>query len=162
MKRGRLFKRLAEETEDFIKWARKDFELRELVATFEAARDQLIQVTKYFALRGMTEDFVETLLYATPYLELFGDVTVGFMLLWQALIAQRRLREIYKDAGAADEKARREILTANRSAAFYRGKVASAEFFITNVLSLAKGKARAIMSGQRAAVDIPEESFSLI
>ncbi|UCG13777.1 MAG: acyl-CoA dehydrogenase [Deltaproteobacteria bacterium] len=161
IKRGRLFKRLIAETEDFLKWARKNFELRELVATFEASREQLIQVTKYFGLKGMTEDYVETLLYASPYLELFGDVALGFMLLWQALIAQRRLQEIYLDAGAKDVKSQNELLASNRSAAFYRGKVASAEFFITNVLSLAKGKAKAIMSGQRAAVDIPEEAFAL-
>jgi hypothetical protein len=83
------------------------------------------------------------------------------MLLWQALIAQRRLEEIYLDAGAKDRESQRQILATNRSAAFYRGKVASAEFFINNVLTLAKGKARAIMNGQRAAVDIPEESFAL-
>jgi alkylation response protein AidB-like acyl-CoA dehydrogenase len=162
MKRGQLFKRLIAETDEFTKWARKSFELRELVATFETARDQLIQVTRYFGLKAMTEDFVETLLYATPYLELFGDVAVGFMLLWQALIAHRRLQEIYQDAGARDPEARRQVLASNRSAAFYRGKVASAEFFITNVLSLAKGKAKAIMSGQRAAAEIPEESFALV
>ena len=161
LKRGRLFKRLIAETEDFLKWARKNFELREQVATFEAAREQLIQVTKYFGLKGMTEDYIETLLYATPYLELFGDVALGFMLLWQALIAQRRLQEIYGDAGATDSRSQREVLASNRSAAFYRGKVASAEFFIANVLSLSKGKAKAIMSGQREAVDIPEESFAL-
>ena len=161
IKRGQLFKRLIGETEEFLGWARKNFELRELVATFEAARDQLIQVTKYFGLKGMTADYVEPLLYATPYLELFGDVAMGLMLLWQALIAQRRLQEIYLDAGAEDAESQRQILATNRSAAFYRGKVASAEFFITNILTLAKGKARAIMSGQRAAVDIPEEAFSL-
>jgi hypothetical protein len=161
VKRGQLFKRLIAETEEFLRWARKNFELRELVATFEAARQQLIEVTKYFGLKGMTEDYTETLLYATPYLELFGDIAVGFMLLWQALIAQRRLQEIYVDAGAKDAHSQREVLASNRSAAFYRGKVASAEFFITNILSLAQGKAKAIMSGQRAAVEIPEEAFSL-
>jgi len=161
IKRGQLFKRLITETEEFLKWARKSFELRELVATFEAAREQLIQVTKYFGLRGMTEDYIETLLYATPYLELFGDVAVGLMLLWQALIAQRRLQEIYLDAGAKDAHSQRQVLASNRSAAFYRGKVASAEFFITNVLSLSQGKAKAIMSGQRAAVEITEDAFSL-
>jgi alkylation response protein AidB-like acyl-CoA dehydrogenase len=161
VKRGQLFKRLIGETEDFLKWARKNFELRELVATFEAAREQLIQVTKYFGLKGMTADYVVPLLYATPYLELFGDVAVGFMLLWQALIAHRRLHEIYVDAGAKDNESQKEVLATNRSAAFYRGKVASAEFFITNVLSLSRGKAKAIMSGQRAAVDIPEEAFAL-
>ena len=161
VKRGRLFKRLIGETEDFLEWARKNFELRELVATFEDAREQLIQVTKYFGLKGMTADYVVPLLYATPYLELFGDVALGFMLLWQALIAHRRLQEIYVDAGAKDGEAQREVLATNRSAAFYRGKVASAEFFITNVLSLSRGKAKAIMSGQQAAIDIPEESFAL-
>ena len=161
IKRGQLFKRLIGETEEFLGWARKNFELRESVATFETARDQLIQVTKYFGLKGMTEDYVETLLYATPYLELFGDVAVGLMLLWQALIAHRRLQEIYLDAGAQDAESQRQILAANRSAAFYRGKVASAEFFINSILTLAQGKARAIMSGQRAAVAIPVEAFSL-
>lgn len=161
IKRGQLFKRLIGETEVFLDWARKNFELRELVATFEASREQLIQVTKYFGLKGMTADYVVPLLYATPYLELFGDVAIGFMLLWQALIAHRRLQEIYVDAGAKDSESQKEVLAKNRSAAFYRGKVASAEFFITNVLSLSRGKAKAIMSGQRAAVDIPEESFAL-
>jgi hypothetical protein len=161
LKRGRLFKRLIGETEDFLEWARKNFEMRELVATFEDAREQLIQVTKYFGLKGMTADYVVPLLYATPYLELFGDVALGFMLLWQALIAHRRLQEIYVDAGAKDGESQREVLATNRSAAFYQGKVASAEFFITNVLSLSRGKAKAIMSGQRAAIDIPEDSFAL-
>jgi hypothetical protein len=161
IKRGRLFKRLIAETEDFLKWAQRNFELRELVATFESARDQLIQVTKYFGLKGMTSDYVEPLLYATPYLELFGDVALGFMLLWQALIAHRRLEEIYTDAGAKDDESQQEVLASNRSAAFYRGKVASAEFFITNVLSLSQGKAKAIMSGQRSAMEIPEQSFAL-
>jgi hypothetical protein len=161
IKRGRLFKRLITETEELLKWARKNFELRELVATFEASREQLIQVTKYFGLKGMTEDFDEVLLYASPYLELFGDVAVGFMLLWQALIAHQRLEEIYLDADAKDDLSRREVLAANRSAAFYRGKVASAEYFITNILALSRGKAKAIMSGQRSVLDIPEEAFSL-
>ena len=162
VKRGQLFKRLVLETEEFLTWARKSFELRELVATFEAAREQLIQVTKYFGLKGMTEDFAEPLLYATPYLELFGDVSIGFMLLWQALVAQRRLEEIYLDAGANDANSQREVVATNRSAAFYRGKVASAEYFITSILTLSRGKAKAIMSGRRAAVDIPEEAFALI
>jgi hypothetical protein len=161
IKRGQLFKRLITETEDFLKWAHRNFELRESVHTFAAAREQLIQVTKYFGLKGMTADYIEPLLYATPYLELFGDVAVGFMLLWQALIAHRRLQEIYADAGAKDVESQQEVLASNRSAAFYRGKVASAEFFIANVLSLSMGKAKAIMSGQRAAIDIPENSFAL-
>jgi acetyl-CoA dehydrogenase-like protein len=101
------------------------------------------------------------ILHASPYLELFGDVAVGFMLLWQAVIADRRLEEIYSDAKADTPEKRAELLLTNRSAAFYRGKLASAEFFANTILSLSKGKARAIMTGERSAIDIPEESFCL-
>ena len=101
------------------------------------------------------------ILYASPYLDLFGDVAVGFMLLWQAVLAERRLTEIYADSKADTPEKQAEVVRSNRSAAFYKGKLASAEFFSNNILSLSKGKARAIMSGDRSALDIPEESFAL-
>ena len=84
------------------------------------------------------------------------------MLLWQAVVADRRLEELYGDAKADTEEKKAELLKSNRSAAFYRGKVASAEFFANTILSLASGKARAIMSGERSAIDLPEESFALV
>ncbi|MDQ1240207.1 MAG: hypothetical protein QG577_2393, partial [Thermodesulfobacteriota bacterium] len=128
---------------------------------FDDARRQLIEVTRYFGLKSITEDFMTPILYASPYLELFGDVAVGFMLLWQAIIADRRLEELYGDAKADTAEKKAELLRTNRSAAFYRGKMASAQFFANTILSLSKGKARAIMSGERSAIDLPEESFAL-
>jgi len=160
-KQGLLFKNIVAETENLIKGAKKNYRLKDIVDNFEAARNQLIEVTRYFGLKSITEDFMTPILYASPYLELFGDVAVGFMLLWQAVIADRRLHELYSDAKADTPEKKTELLKANRSAAFYRGKIASAQFFANTVLSLAKGKARAIMSGERSAIDLPEESFAL-
>jgi hypothetical protein len=158
---GVLFRSIAAETGDLLKMAKKNYRLKDIVDLFDAARSQLIEVTRYFGLKSMTEDFMTPVLYASPYLELFGDVAVGFMLLWQAVIADRRLEEIYSDAKADTPEKKTEVLNTNRSAAFYRGKIASAEFFSNTILSLAKGKARAIMSGERSAIDLPEESFAL-
>ncbi len=160
-KQGLLFKNIVAETENLIKGAKKNYRLKDIVDNFEAARNQLIEVTRYFGLKSITEDFMTPILYASPYLELFGDVAVGFMLLWQAVIADRRLHELYSDAKADTPEKKMELLKANRSAAFYRGKIASAQFFANTVLSLSKGKARAIMSGERSALDLPEESFAL-
>lgn len=160
-KQGLLFKNIVAETENLIKGAKKNYRLKDIVDNFEAARNQLIEVTRYFGLKSITEDFMTPILYASPYLELFGDVAVGFMLLWQAVIADRRLHELYGDAKADTPEKKAELLKANRSAAFYRGKIASAQFFANTVLSLAKGKARAIMSGERSALDLPDESFAL-
>jgi len=161
-RQGMLFKSIASETGNLIKVAEKNYRLKDIVGPFEEARKQLMEVTRYFGLKSITEDFMTPILYATPYLELFGDVAVGFMLLWQAVIADRRLEELYRDAQADTPEKKAEFLKANRSAAFYRGKVASAQFFANTILSLSKGKARAIMSGERSAIDLPEESFALI
>lgn len=160
-KQGILFKSIVEETGNLLKTAKKNYRLKDIVEPFDAARTQLIEVTKYFGLKSITEDFKTPILYATPYLELFGDVAVGFMLLWQAVIADRRLEELYSDAKADTAEKKSELVKTNRSAAFYRGKMASAQFFANTVLSLAKGKARAIMSGERSAIELPEESFAL-
>ncbi len=162
VKQGALFRSIVSETGNLLKNAKKNYRLKDIVEPFDAARSQLIEVTKYFGLKGMTEDFMVPVLYATPYLELFGDIAVGFMLLWQAVIADRRLEEIYSDSKADTPQKKAEVDRSNRSAAFYRGKMASAEFFANTVLSLAKGKARAIMTGERSALDIPDESFALL
>ena len=160
-RQGALFNSIVAETGNLLKNAQKNYRLKDITDLFAAARSQLIEVTRYFGLKSVTEDFMVPVLYASPYLELFGDVAVGFMLLWQAVIADRRLQEIYSDAKADTPEKKAEVLKTNRSAAFYRGKIASAEFFSNTVLSLAKGKARAIMSGERSALELPEESFAL-
>jgi len=160
-KRGALFQSIAAETGALIKNAQKNYRLKDIVEPFDEARRHLNEVTRYFGLKAITEDFMIPILYACPYLELFGDVAVGFMLLWQAVIADRRLEELYSDAKADTPEKKAELCKTNRSAAFYRGKVASAQFFANTVLSLSKGKARAIMSGERSALDLPEESFAL-
>ncbi|MEW6350376.1 MAG: acyl-CoA dehydrogenase [Thermodesulfobacteriota bacterium] len=161
-KQGALFKAIVEETGNILKTAQKNYRLKDIVEPFDVARRQLIEVTRYFGLKSITEDFMIPVLYASPYLELFGDIAVGFMLMWQALLADRRLQEIYGDSKADTPEKQAEVDRTNRSAAFYRGKVASAKFFANTILSLAPGKARAIMSGERSAIDLPEESFALL
>jgi alkylation response protein AidB-like acyl-CoA dehydrogenase len=160
-KQGILFKNIVQETGILLKSAKKNYRLKDIVEPFDVARKHLIEVTRYFGLKSITEDFMTPILYATPYLELFGDVAIGFMLLWQAVIADRRLQELYDDAKADTPEKKAELVKTNRSAAFYRGKLASAQFFANTILPLAPGKARSIMSGERSAIDLPEESFAL-
>jgi hypothetical protein len=94
MKRGRLFKNAIKFTNEILARIRKDFQLRDLIKIFEEAQESLIQVTKYFALKGMSEDFEIPVLNALPYLNLFGDVVMGFMLIWQAYLASPECRQV--------------------------------------------------------------------
>ena len=118
-KGGALFRSIVSETGSLLKQAKNNYRLKDIVVPFDEARKQLIEVTRYFGLKSITEDFMIPVLYATPYLELFGDVAVGFMLLWQAVIADRRLEEIYSDSKADTPEKKAEVLKTNRSAAFY-------------------------------------------
>jgi alkylation response protein AidB-like acyl-CoA dehydrogenase len=162
MKRGQLFKNAIKVTGEILARIKKDFQLRELIMIYEEAAESLIQVTKFFALKGMSEDFQVPVLNALPYLNLFGEVVMGFLLIWQAYLANRRLHEIYRDHNAQTEAQQRAVLESNRSAAFYSGKVASAQFFVNSVLIQASAKARGIMIGDRSALDIPDDGFALV
>ncbi len=90
-----------------------------------------------------------------------GGKIEGFILLWQAGIADQKLEELYASSGADTPEKKAEILSNNKNAAYYRGKIASTDFFANTILSLAKGKTRAITSGERSALDLPKEAFPL-
>lgn len=161
VKRGQLFKNAMAAAAEMVAKIRRNFRLRDLVQIYEEAQESLIQVTKFFALKSMTDEFHVPVLYAKPYLDLFGEVVMGFLLLWQAHIADRRLQEIYRDHNAKDAASRKKLCEENRSAAFYFGKIASAQFFINQVLTQAGGKARAIMNNDKSPLEIPVDGFAL-
>ena len=118
----------------------------------------LSDVTVYFTEQA-GKDFSVVALFATQYMELFGDVTVGWLLLWQAVIANERLEEIMKEKGAHPAEDTKRLAGENSEVAFYSGKIASARYFSSNVLSLAPAKARAILRGDTGALEIAEEAF---
>jgi alkylation response protein AidB-like acyl-CoA dehydrogenase len=159
--RGQLLKNILKSSNEILIKVKKNFNLRDMVRIYEDAQESLIQATKFFALKSITDEFHVPLLYAKPYLDLFGDVVMGFMLLWQAHLADRRLQEIYRDHNVEDDKSRRRLLDENRSAAFYFGKMASARFFMNQVLTLAPGKARSIMNNDLSPMEMPVEGFAL-
>ncbi len=161
IKRGQLLKNALKASEQILSKIRKNYRLRELVQIYDEAQESLIQVTKFFALKSMTDEFQVPVLYAKPYLDLFGDVAMGFMLIWQAYLADRRLEEIYRDHHVSDDAARAVLLEGNKSAAFYFGKIASARFFANQVMTQAKGKARGIMNNDRSPLEIPVDGFAL-
>jgi alkylation response protein AidB-like acyl-CoA dehydrogenase len=161
MKRGQLFKNILRASNEMFTKIKRNFHLRDLVKIYEEAQESLIQVTKFFGLKGVTDEFHVPVLYAKPYLDIFGDVVIGYLLLWQAHIADKRLQEIYRDHNAVDERAQKEVLKNNRSAAFYFGKIASAQFFMNHTLTQVSGKVRGIMNNDKSPLEIPEEGFAL-
>jgi alkylation response protein AidB-like acyl-CoA dehydrogenase len=150
-----LYTGLLKDIEEFYNENRGHKTLSGYVETLSIARKALADASKFIVETGK-KDFPLLALYATQYLELFGDVTVGWLLLWQGVLAQQALDKIVSDKGIDATKGLDTLFSENADAAFYSGKLASAKYFISNVTSQATSKANLIMNGNRAALEIAE------
>jgi alkylation response protein AidB-like acyl-CoA dehydrogenase len=109
----------------------------------EEALVRLEEVARHMGMTAMYGNLLTAAAHASPFLEVCGDVIVGWMLLWRARIAAEAL------ANGGKEK----------DAAFYEGQIKGAEFHTQVMLPVALGRMEAILSGSSVAIDIPEDAF---
>ncbi|MCM2304321.1 MAG: acyl-CoA dehydrogenase [Elusimicrobia bacterium] len=109
----------------------------------EEALLKLEEVARTMGMTAMYGNLMGAAAHAHPFLEVCGDVIVGWMLLWRARIAAEAL------ANGAKEK----------DLAFYEGQIKSSEFFTQILLPVTLGRMEAILSGSSVVVDIPEDAF---
>ena len=127
--------------------------LGDLVAALDKAKNALTEAA--FSLPGLGKSDPEMFaLQATPFLEAFGHVEVGRLLIEQAILADAALHKIFDQSGAADDQARAELIADNTEAKFYAGKVSGAEFFVHEFVTKAHGISRRIKAPTRAALDM--------
>ncbi len=159
---GKGVKLLMEEVTPIIERVKGHPELGSYAAKVEQAfgwlQDALNHVAGLVAGGEIEAGFLE----ATPLLEIFGDVLLGWLLLWQAEIASGKLQALWDEAGAASDEERKALADRNPDAAFLLGKLASARYFIGRILPIVAGKVEALKSkdeGGGVALEIPEPSF---
>jgi len=161
-KGGVLFQSFISFTEELLSRARNIEALKNVVNLCEKGRENLIRVTTHFAVEASGGNFAKPILYATPYQDLFGDVAVGFMLLWQAEVASRQLYKMFDENQAVSSAQKQEVIRDSSKAAFYTGKLASANFFANTILALVPGKSKSILDGDLTALEVPRESLLLV
>ncbi|MFC5694716.1 acyl-CoA dehydrogenase [Pseudomonas sp. GCM10022186] len=106
------------------------------------ALDRLQEVTESL-LGQVAADANLGLANATPYLDLFGRVLVGWLWLRMARVASRAL-----DAGATDNEAD-----------FYHGKLQAARYFMDWELASIDIQAHLLISGNRTSFDMQDRWF---
>jgi alkylation response protein AidB-like acyl-CoA dehydrogenase len=153
-----LFRGILEDIHKFCQSNKEHPTLKEYVEILSAAHDALLDVSRYL-VQIQKKDFHLLALYAYPYLELFGDVIVGWLLMWQAVIAQDKLAKLSEEKRVSGPDGLVKLVAENSNAAFYSGKLASARFFATTVLCHATSKAQSIKMADRAALEIGENAF---
>ena len=94
--------------------------------------------------------------FAHPFLEIAGDVSVAWMLLWRAHVA---LPKLLKKTGTLEMPDVMEKAQKNKEAAFYAGQWKTAAFFINKMLPGAMGKIDAVFGADTSVEDLPEAGF---
>jgi hypothetical protein len=114
------------------------------VEQLESAKNTLLNTTMNIARIAMEGDLDYVMSIATRYLHMFGEIVVARELIDQAAIANEALKGL--EPGGVE-------------AAFYKGKIHSAKFFVNNILPGVETKAKVIEKMDRSCVEIPEEAF---
>jgi len=139
--------------EDLMAWTRKNADNSQLAQEVKALHDavsEMMDATRLLAMKA-GERISLAALYASPYLTLFGNVVVAWLLLQQAILAAAKLEGFNLPV---DFDARRKILEDQDQARFYASKIETARFFTHQILSQNRWKAAQIVSGDRSAIDV--------
>jgi alkylation response protein AidB-like acyl-CoA dehydrogenase len=142
---GRYLRRFFHPVSELIAEGKRDPNVAKMADALERAFGALQLATGQVA-RSALKDAEEAGAAACDYLRLFGLVGMGAMWLRSASIAHAKLA----DAGSAGE---------GGDAAFYRAKLASAQFFIDRILPQATALFLAIKSGKASTMALDAAAF---
>ncbi len=150
---GQLFRTMLQQMQSFAAAQKGHLGLGDVVEAFEAELSRWSDVTIKLGAMGIGGDHLYPVLSATPYLEMAGNVVVGWMLLQQAVIAHDALHTIYIDEGAHSSQARAVLHAEHAEATFYFNKLQTVRFFVHQILTGNRSIAAQIASGDRSALE---------
>jgi len=122
----------------------KAFEETTLFAVeVERALNKLGEVAMHLGAAAMSPKVLHAFSHASQFMEITGDVTMAWMLLWRAVISVKKL-----EAGAK-----------KKDIAYYEGQIKTVDFFVNAILPVTFGKMEVVLKTCGAAIDIADESF---
>jgi alkylation response protein AidB-like acyl-CoA dehydrogenase len=143
MKKGKVFIEFLEKIQKTIAQARKQEALLPLADKLESAMNALGECAMHLGQKAMSPELKTAFAHAFPFLEVMGDVTMGWMLLWRAVVASEKLQNGAK----------------KKDVGFYEGQIQTAAFFMNTVLPVTHGKMVSIKDFDGSAVEIADAAF---
>ncbi len=156
MNKGKIFAEFLNAIKSVVAEAKNTEGLEKLAEKVEKAVLKLESTGEILGKRARSEKMMNAYSFAHPFLEVTGDVTMAWMLLWRAVVASPKLA---KKAGSLEKEAVAAKAAKNKDAAYYAGQIKTAAFFINTLLPSTLGKMDAIVEGDTSVEDMPEASF---
>ncbi len=156
MKNGAAFKYLLAEMKSSVQRAKNIPALSDMATALSFAISGLEEIAGLLTSSIMTEKIRSAFAASHPFLEVMGDVIMGWMHLWRASVAAPKLEKLIQNASRNELTA---IMENDRQASFYDGQLKTAAYFIHTLLPITAGKMEAIRQCRDEAVQIHEKSF---
>jgi len=156
MNKGITFTSYLEEIRKTINEAKQIHEISDIAAEVDEVFHLVSETAISIGKTAMSDKVLNAYAHAYPFLEVMGDITMAWMLLWRASIAAPKLVTL---AGSSDPQAIKDKADKNKDAAFYDGQIKTARFFMKYILPATKGKIKTINEADGTAVDMLDASF---
>ncbi len=141
MHKGKPFIHFLAQIEKTLAAAKQVEGLEAMAETMEHFFANYAEVAQELSARAAAGKVLDVFAFSHPFLEVTGDLTMAWMLLWRASVACPKLGKAKKDE------------------AFYLGQVRTARFFINNILPITTGRLNAIKQGDAVAADMTDLLF---
>ena len=141
MREGAALKTLLSRMRGDVDEAGKVPELADYADDVSEAIAALEAITRELLEQVSSGDAYSAYSWATSYLEIFGDIVLGWMFLWQARVACEKGEE-----SSGDDP-------------FYASKLHTARFYVGSILPLVHGKIEAIRKNEQAFSSMDEAMF---
>ena len=142
MKKGKAIMDLMGEVQRTITQAKEVSRVAESAEVVEKAVNKLGEISMNIGAKAASEEVMKAFANAYPFLEVSGDVTMAWMLLWRARVAAEKLESAKK-----------------KDVPFYEGQIKTMEYFVNSVLPITLGKMDLINNLDATAVEMEEDHF---
>ena len=137
MRGGEVYRTFLGQVKETVQKASEVEGLRWYAGEVSKAVSALEEVTAFLLEKNATEEAYLATSWATPYLEVFGDVVMGWQHLWRAMAAIGKM-----ESAAPSEKV------------FYESKLMTARYYISSVLPGIYGKIEAININDKTLLEV--------
>lgn len=144
MRNGELFKTVLSRMKGTAKEAGALDSLASYAKDFTMLFEPLERLTESLRRDDSADDAYLNFSQASAYLDVFGDILLGWIFLWQATIAQRKLLT-HKVAPS--------------ESSFYEEKILTARFYLGTMLPAVLGKMDAISRNDRSLLEMRHSAF---
>ena len=160
-KKGQVFMNYLAEMNKTVETYKGDARIADMAKDVKEYIDVMAQTGMFFAGCSKEGKFMVPITNAYPFLNMVGCISLAWLHLWMAGVAQQKLDEIYKAKGITDDKkAMKALAGEDKEVAYYQGKVFGAEYYIKNVLPTAKSYAEAVKKEDMSLMKIHDASFA--